>query len=157
MEVPRLEVKSGVVAAGLCRATATQDPNHVCNLHYSSQQHWIPHPLSKARGWSHILLDTSWIRFWCTTMGTPKNTFLKLTNYLWIKVNIGRSQTEGALWRFILITFLCSIWWKSLGRRKWGQWFQSRSEMKYRKMWGNHIFISLSLIWQWSHLLIQNF
>ena len=28
--------------------TATWDPRHVCDLHHSSQQHWIPDPLSKA-------------------------------------------------------------------------------------------------------------
>ena len=31
------------------RATATQDPSHICNLHHSSRQHWILNPLSKAR------------------------------------------------------------------------------------------------------------
>jgi len=30
-------------------ATATSDHSHVCDLCYSSWQHWIPDPLSEAR------------------------------------------------------------------------------------------------------------
>ena len=37
--------------------TATQDPNRICNLHHSSQQHWILNPLSEARDGTHILTD----------------------------------------------------------------------------------------------------
>ena len=35
----------GAIPAG----TETQDPSHVCDLHHSSQQCWIPNPQSKAR------------------------------------------------------------------------------------------------------------
>ena len=49
-------------------ATATPDPSHICNLHYSSQQHWIPDPLNEARDRTcTLLMDTSWIHFHCTT------------------------------------------------------------------------------------------
>ena len=40
-------------------------------LHHSSWQHQILDPLSKARDGTHILLDTSQIRFCCATMVTP--------------------------------------------------------------------------------------
>ena len=53
-------------------STAMQDPSCGCDLHDSSQQHWIFNPLSKARDRTHNLMVTSWIRFHCTTMmGTP--------------------------------------------------------------------------------------
>ena len=53
-----------------------QDPCHVYNLHHhSSQQCWIFNPLSNARDWTHILMDTSQIHFLCTTRGTPKSVF----------------------------------------------------------------------------------
>ena len=50
--------------------TATQDPSRICNLHHSSPQHWILNPLSKARDQTHILMDSSQIRFRCTIVGT---------------------------------------------------------------------------------------
>ena len=37
-------------------------------------QHWIPHPLSKARDQTHILMDTNQIRFCWATMRTPTVT-----------------------------------------------------------------------------------
>ena len=39
----------GAVATGLARATATQDPRHICNLHHRSRQCQILNPLSKGR------------------------------------------------------------------------------------------------------------
>ena len=44
-------------------------------LHHSSQQHWILNPLSKARDWTCILLDTSWVHYCWATMGTPEQIF----------------------------------------------------------------------------------
>ena len=40
-------------------ATATRDLSCVCDLQHSSRKHWIPNPLSKARDWTRILMDTS--------------------------------------------------------------------------------------------------
>ena len=71
MEVPRLGVVSELQLPAYATATATRDPGCMCNLHHSSQQGQIPDPLSKARDQTHILMDTSQIRFHCTTMGTP--------------------------------------------------------------------------------------
>ena len=48
-----------------------QDLSHTCNLHLSSWQRWILNSLSKARDQTLILMDTNWIHFHCTTMGTP--------------------------------------------------------------------------------------
>ena len=43
---------------------------------HSSWQHQIFNPLSKARDWPSILMDTGWICFCCTTVGTPQSKFL---------------------------------------------------------------------------------
>ena len=59
------------VAASLHYSTATPDLSCICNLHHSSQQCRIPDPLSEARDWTHIFMDTNRICFCCTTRGTP--------------------------------------------------------------------------------------
>ena len=68
-------------ALATATATATQDPSHVCNLHHSLWQHQTPNPLSEARNQTHILMDTSRIRFHCATTGT-QCIFLALEIYL---------------------------------------------------------------------------
>ena len=40
-EVPRLGVELELQVPAYAIAAATQDPSHVCDLHHSSQQHWI--------------------------------------------------------------------------------------------------------------------
>ena len=77
MEVPRLGVETELwqLATATATATATLGLSHVCDLHHSSQQRWSPHPLLEARDRTLILMDTSNIRFCCTTMGTPNLLF----------------------------------------------------------------------------------
>ena len=71
MEVPRLGVKSELHLPAT--ATAMWDPSHVRNLYHSLQQPWIPDPLSNARDWNCILMNSSQISFHCSTTGTPRN------------------------------------------------------------------------------------
>ena len=59
MEVPKLGVKSELQLPAYTTATAMPDPSRVCNLHHSLPQCQILNPLSKARDWNHILMDTS--------------------------------------------------------------------------------------------------
>ena len=58
-------------------ATEMQDLSHVCDLQQSSKQYQIPDPLSKARGQTHFLMNTSWICFHCASLGTPMPTLLE--------------------------------------------------------------------------------
>ena len=58
MEVPRLGVKSELHLLAHTTATATRDPSFVCNLYHSSWQCGILYSLSKARDWTHVLMDT---------------------------------------------------------------------------------------------------
>jgi len=44
-------------------ATATQDPNHVFDLHHSSRQRRIFNPLSEARDQTCIFVDARQIRY----------------------------------------------------------------------------------------------
>ena len=64
MDVLRLGVKLEwqPLAYTTATATATQDPSHICDLHHSSQQHWILNPLSEARDQTCILTDPSQVR-----------------------------------------------------------------------------------------------
>ena len=78
MEVPRPGGKLELRLLASTRATATPDLSHVFNLHPSSRQHRILNPLSKARDWSHVFVDSSWIRFHCATTGMPTFTFFKV-------------------------------------------------------------------------------
>ena len=57
MEVSRLGAESELQL--LATATATPDPSHICDLRQSLRQRWILNPLSEARDWTHIPMDTS--------------------------------------------------------------------------------------------------
>ena len=76
MEVPRLGVELELYLPADATATATPDPNRICNLYCSSRQHQILNPLSEARDRTCILMDTSQIRFCWTMMGTPEKIFI---------------------------------------------------------------------------------
>ena len=60
-----------VILPAYVTATAMPDQSPVCNLHHSSQQRWILNTLSKARDGTGNHMVPSWIRFHCTTAGTP--------------------------------------------------------------------------------------
>ena len=49
MKVLRLAVESELQLEAYTTATAMWDPSLICDPHHSSQQIWIPDPLSKAR------------------------------------------------------------------------------------------------------------
>ena len=49
MEVPRLGVELELQLPAYITATAMQHPNHICDLHHSSEQWQILNPLSEAR------------------------------------------------------------------------------------------------------------
>ena len=75
IDIPRLGVESELQP--LAYTTATQDPSHVYDLHHSSRQCWMPNPLSEARGWTYILMDTSWVDYCWATTGTLHVFILK--------------------------------------------------------------------------------
>ena len=61
MEVPRCGVKSELPLPAYITPTATLDPCCICDLHHCSWQCRILNPLSKAREWTCILIDTNWV------------------------------------------------------------------------------------------------
>ena len=63
MEGPRLGVELELELLAYTTATTMQDRSHVCDLHHSSQQHWIPDPLIEARDQTRNLMDISQICF----------------------------------------------------------------------------------------------
>ena len=58
MEVSRLGIKLELQLQAYATGTATLDLSLICNLHCILWQCWILNPLSKAGGWTHILMDT---------------------------------------------------------------------------------------------------
>ena len=70
MEVPRLGVKLELQL--LAYVTATPDPSHICDLHQSSWQCQILHPLIKDRGQIHILMGTSQVLNLLSQSGNSK-------------------------------------------------------------------------------------
>ena len=75
-EVPRLGVESELQLLAYATATPVEDLSHICDLHHSSQQCRILNPLSKARDWTHVLMNASQIHFHWAMMGTPNKSFL---------------------------------------------------------------------------------
>ena len=75
MEIPRLGVNAELQLQVYSTAIALWDSNHVYNLHHSSWQCQILNPPREARDRTHVLMDTSGIRFCCTTTGTPVRSF----------------------------------------------------------------------------------
>ena len=71
VEVPRVGVQLEPQLPAYTTATATQDPSHVFHLHRSSQQCWLPDPLSRARGQTHILTDARQICLRRPTIAMP--------------------------------------------------------------------------------------
>ena len=71
-----LRVESELKLPAYATATAMPDPSHVCDLHWSLQQHQILNPLRKTRDQTSSLMDTSWIHYCWATMGTPLVGFL---------------------------------------------------------------------------------
>ena len=52
----------GAIAPHLCHSHSNISLSHVCDLHHSSQQCQILlNPLSEARDWTRILMDTIWV------------------------------------------------------------------------------------------------
>ena len=56
MEVPRPGLELELLLLAYARATATPDPSHIYDLHHSSGQRRVLHPLREARDRTH----TSW-------------------------------------------------------------------------------------------------
>ena len=75
MEVPMLGVELEPQLPSYTTASATQDPNRVCELHHSSCQYQILYPLSEARDQTYNLMDTNQIHFHYAATGAPLSLF----------------------------------------------------------------------------------
>ena len=63
MEVPRQGVELELQPLAYTTVTTISDLSYICALHHSLWQCWIQicNPLRESRGWTCILMDTSWI------------------------------------------------------------------------------------------------
>ena len=107
MEIPRLGVESELQLLAYATATATRDPSRVCDLHHSSRQHQILNPLNEARDGARVLMDASWDRFRCATMGLPD-------------ASSGTPLCSPSLWRYLL-ALLWRRHWNSAPSSGWGE------------------------------------
>ena len=78
----------GATAAGLHHSS--QDLSRICDLHHSSQQCWILHPLSQTRDWTHILTDTSRVHYHWAMTGTP---------WWWSLKALGERKNKSWKWK----------------------------------------------------------
>ena len=63
MKVPRLGVESELQLLANAIGTAMLDPNHICDLHCSSQYHRIFNTLNEARDQMCIIMDTCGVHY----------------------------------------------------------------------------------------------
>ena len=63
MEVPWLGVESELQLPAYATAIATPDPSCIHDLHLSLQQGWILNPWCETKDRTHILMDSSWVRY----------------------------------------------------------------------------------------------
>ena len=75
MKVPRLGVKLELQLLAYTTPIATLDLSHICDLHHSSQQHWILNPLSRAKDRTWILMLVRFLML-LATVGTLQNIFI---------------------------------------------------------------------------------
>ena len=80
---PRRRIRA--VTLAYTTATEMQDLSCICNLHHSWQQRQIHNPLSEAKDWTCILVNTSQIFFLWATMETPESLF-KWTVYYSVRL-----------------------------------------------------------------------
>ena len=107
-EVPRLRVESGAAAAvaGLCHtATVTPDPSCIWDLHHSLQQSRILNPLSKARDWTPIFKDISWVLNLLSHNRNSLSVDLKLFCFLNFST-VGGSYRFGTIYKPIKIIYI---------------------------------------------------
>ena len=97
MEVPKLGVELELHLLGYTTATATWDPSSICNLHFSSQQHWVFNPLIQDRDWTCILMDASPVHLRWATKGTPYFLFFLFWPFGSIWSSLARDQIRAAV------------------------------------------------------------
>ena len=78
--IPRQEVKSEPSSPAYTTASATRDWSLIFNLHRSSWQQRILNTLSKARDWTHVLMDTSLVLNLLNHNGNPTFTCFEYQN-----------------------------------------------------------------------------
>ena len=106
------------------------DPSHICNLRHSSWQLWILNPLSKARDWTQVFMDTSQVPYWYATTGTPRNflsqrpvqgqggitAFPLLIQQMFFACPLGATHCESSRFGNNMRSML---WLEHLGGEKW--------------------------------------
>ena len=88
MEVPRLGLHAELQLPAY--TTAMPDSSHICDLHHSSQQHWILNPRGKARD------RTSWILVGFVTTEPRELLSSQLLKNLWLLLQWPKGSPQGS-------------------------------------------------------------
>ena len=83
MEVPKLGVEL---------TTAMPNPSHIWDLGCSLRQCQILNPLSEARDWTCILVDTSWVLNLLNLLSHNRNSWVCVINLYWASI-LAKSST----------------------------------------------------------------
>ena len=66
-------------------------------LQLTPRQYQILKPLSRARDWTHVLMDTSRICFYCAMTGTPRTLFFQSWKNLLMAINTWMVNFRGKM------------------------------------------------------------
>ena len=105
MDIPRLGVNQNYSCLPMLQLP-TLDQSHVCNPHHSSRQCGMLNPLSKARDWTCVLMDTSWVHY---LLSHNENSFNILDNYIFMSVIIFPDSLKKSVLLFAMHIFICPI------------------------------------------------
>ena len=95
LEVPSLWGQIRATAASHSHSNPRSEPR--LRLHHSSWQCKILNPLSEARDWTRILIDSSHVHYLSATVGTPSNILCRwiMTEGQWLRAQILESHSLG--------------------------------------------------------------
>ena len=96
MEVPRLGVDLELQLPAC--TTATPDPSCICNLHRSLQQRGILNPLSEARDWTRIFMDTCQMCYCWATTGTPTVDIMSMWSGIFLQKSLQWNLHENSIY-----------------------------------------------------------
>ena len=112
MAVPRLGVESELQPPTYITATATPDQSHICDLHYSSWQHWTLNKVSEARDQTPNLMVPSRIHFCSAMMATPRIFFINSSqNNLLPVIHQSLFPTTANPLQLLILFSVFSLFW----------------------------------------------
>ena len=80
--------------------TATWGPSCICGLRHSSWQCQILNPLSEARAWTRVLMDTNWFCYCWAMMGIPTQAYFNSSLLVIMLFSLTGATKTFPIWLF---------------------------------------------------------